>query len=92
MESNERDSARLRLQTAEVEQDRRGEQLDAAVGTSSELEANVHLRAAGEQVAARQAWARWVDDGGYPGAQRGPVRTAHPEQLRVSDQDGSARS
>jgi len=92
MESNERDSARLRLQTAEVEQDRRGEQLDAAIGTASELEANVHLRAAGEQVAAREAWVHWVDDEGYPGAQCGPVRTAHPQQLRVSDQDGGARS
>ena len=85
MESKERDSARQRLQAAEVEQDRRGEQLNAAIGTSSELEANVHLRAAGEQVAARGAWVHWVDDEGYPGAQRGPVRTAHPQQLRASD-------
>jgi hypothetical protein len=92
MESNERDSGRLRLQAAIAEQDRRGVQLNAAVGTPSELEANVRLRAADEQVAARAAWVRWDDDGGYPGAQRGPVRTPHPEQFRASDRDGRATS
>jgi hypothetical protein len=92
MDSKERDSGRLRLQAAIAEQDRRGVQLNAAIGTPSELGANVRLRAADEQVAARAAWVRWDDGGGYPGAQRGPVRTAHPEQLRVSDQDGRARS
>jgi hypothetical protein len=92
MESKERGSARQRLQAAEVEQDRLAEQLDTAVGTSSELEADVRLRAADKQVAAREAWVHWVDDENYPGAQRGPVRTAHPQELRASDQDGSARS
>jgi hypothetical protein len=89
MESTEGDSARQRLQAAEAEQDRLGEQLGAADGTSSELEAHVRLRAADEQVAAREAWVHWVDDENYPGARRGPVRTAPPEQFRASDQDGS---
>jgi len=78
MESKEHDGARQRLHAAVLEQDRLGEQLDAAVGTSTELEADVRHRAAGKQVAAREAWVHWVDDENYPGAQRGPVRTAPP--------------
>jgi hypothetical protein len=70
MASQERDRALQRLEAALLEQDRQGERFDAAVGTSTELGAYVRLRAAGEQVAAREAWLNWVDDGGYRGAER----------------------
>ena len=40
----------------EEEQDRLRERFDAAVGTSSEYGAYVRLRAAGDQVTAREAW------------------------------------
>jgi len=97
MESKEGDGARQRLQAAEVERDRLGEQLDAAVGTSSELEANVRLRAAGKQVAAREAWVHWVDDDSYPGGQRsgadGPELMSSEEQGKtVGRWDGLHRA
>jgi hypothetical protein len=56
MTSEDHDSAVLRLNAALGEQDRLSERYDAAVGTSTELGAYVRLRAAGDQVAARQAW------------------------------------
>jgi hypothetical protein len=71
--SEAHDSARRRLDAelsldAElVEQDRLSERYDAAIGTSSELAAYARLRAAGEQVAAREAWLNSVDDEGYRG-------------------------
>jgi hypothetical protein len=72
MASPERDSAVKRLEAALVEQDRLGKRFDAAVGTSTEFGAYVRLRAAGEQVTARQAWVNWVDDEGYRGLNAGP--------------------
>jgi hypothetical protein len=72
MASPERDSAVKRLAAALVEQDRLGERFDAAVGTSTEFGAYVRLRAAGEQVTARQAWVNWVDDDSYRGLNAGP--------------------
>ena len=72
MASPERDSAVERLEAALVEQDRLGERFDAAVGTSTEVGAYVRLRAAGEQVTARQAWVNWVDDESYRGLNAGP--------------------
>jgi hypothetical protein len=53
--SHERESAVRGLEVALTEQDRLGERLDAAVGTSSEVGAYARLRVAGERVAARQA-------------------------------------
>ena len=70
--SQEREDAVQRLDAALVEQTRLGERLDAAVGTSTELRAYARLQAAGEQVAARQAWANWIEtaaDGGIARAQ-----------------------
>jgi hypothetical protein len=73
MASQERDSAVQRLKAALVEQDRLGERFDAAVGTSTELGAYVRLRAAGEQVTAREAWVNRVDDESYRGLNAGPI-------------------
>ena len=72
MAGKERDRARQRLEVALLERDRLGERFDAAVGTSSELGAYVRLRAAGDQVAAREAWLNWLDDEGYRGLNAGP--------------------
>ena len=72
MASKERNRALHRLEAALLEQDRLGERFDAAVGTPTEFGAYVRLRAAGEQVAAREAWLNWVDDGGYRGLNAGP--------------------
>lgn len=72
MASQDRDSAVQRLDSALVEQNRLGKRFDAAVGTSSELRAYVRLRAAGEQVRAREAWVSWVDDESYRGLNAGP--------------------
>jgi hypothetical protein len=72
MASEERDRAVQRLEAALVEQDRLGERFDAAVGTSSEFGAYVRLRGAGDQVRAREAWLKWVDDEGYRGLKAGP--------------------
>jgi hypothetical protein len=68
----ERNRAMQRLEAALVEQDRLGERYDAAVGTSTEFGAYVRLGAAGDQVAAREAWLNWVDDEGYRGLDAGP--------------------
>jgi hypothetical protein len=72
MASGEHDRAVRRLEAALVEQDRLGERFDAAAGTSSEFGAYVRLRAAGDQVKAREAWLNWVDDEGYRGLNAGP--------------------
>ena len=64
MTSDARDDAVQRLETALVEQDRLGERHQAAIGTSSEFGAHVRLGAAGDEVAARQAWLNSIDDDG----------------------------
>ena len=61
MASQERDSAVQRLEAALVEQDRLGERFNIAAGTSTEFGAYARLRAAGDEVRARQAWLRRVD-------------------------------
>jgi hypothetical protein len=72
MPSEERDRAARRLEAALAEQHRLAERFDAAIGTSSELAAHVRLRAAGDEVRAREAWANWIDDEGYRGLNAGP--------------------
>ena len=72
MASRERDRAVQRLEAALVEQNRLGERFDAAIGTSSEFGAYVRLRAAGDQVTAREAWLHWVDDESYRGFNASP--------------------
>ena len=59
--SRERGGAVERLGAALVEQDRLSERLDEALGTSTELRAYARLQAAGDEVAARQAWVNWLE-------------------------------
>jgi hypothetical protein len=54
-----------RLDEAVAEQARSRDQREAVQGTSGELEANASLRAADEQVAARERWLEWVGDHNY---------------------------
>jgi hypothetical protein len=70
--SEEHNRAMQRLGAALVEQDRWSERYQAAIGKSTELSAYVRLREAGDQVAAREAWLRWIDDEGYRGLNAGP--------------------
>jgi hypothetical protein len=72
MASQERERAMQRLEAALVEQDLLGERFDAAAGTTTEFRAYVRLRAAGDQVTAREAWLNWVDDESYRGLDAGP--------------------
>jgi hypothetical protein len=64
MTTDTRDRAVDRLNAALAEQDRLSDAYGAAVGTSREFSAYVRLGAAGEQVAARQAWLESIDDDG----------------------------
>jgi hypothetical protein len=73
MASGQHDRAVRRLEAALVEQARLGERFDAAVGTSSEFQAYLRLRDAGNLVTAREAWLNWVDDEGYRGLNAGPL-------------------
>lgn len=60
-DATERSRAVGRLETALDEQHRLTERYDAARGSSTEMTAYADLREAGEQVAARDAWVRWLD-------------------------------
>ena len=68
----ERARAERLLGAALAEQHRSRERFDAAVGRSAHLLAAVALHAADQEVAARDAWLRWVDDDGYRGLNAGP--------------------
>ena len=68
----EHDRAERRLGAALAEQRRSRERYDAAVGGSAHLLAAVGLHAADQEVAARDAWLRWVDDDRYSGLNAGP--------------------
>jgi hypothetical protein len=70
--AREHDRAERRLGAALVEQHRSNERYDAAVGKSAHLLAAVGLHAADQEVAARDAWLKWVDDDGYRGLNAGP--------------------
>jgi hypothetical protein len=52
-----------RLDTARREQRQRSVLSQAAEGTTNERDAAAHLAAADEQLAAREAWVRWVERG-----------------------------
>jgi hypothetical protein len=60
------------LSAALAEQHRSMERCHAATGKSDHLIAEVALHAADQQVAAREAWLRWVDDEHYHGLNAGP--------------------
>jgi hypothetical protein len=66
------DRATHRLRAAIAEQDRLTYVHEAAMGTSGEANADAALRGADEQVVARDAWLRWVDDDDYRGLNAGP--------------------
>jgi hypothetical protein len=68
----EHDRAERRLRAALAEQRRSSDRNDVAVGRSARLLAAVDLHAADQEVAARDAWLRWVDDDGYRGLNAGP--------------------
>jgi hypothetical protein len=68
----EHDRAERRLGAAFAEQHRARERYDAAVGGSAHLLAAAGLHAADEEVAARDAWLKWVDDDRYHGLNAGP--------------------
>ena len=50
-----------RFEAAREERDRRAGEYSAASGSPDELPAFVELKAAEEQVAAREAWLRWTE-------------------------------
>ncbi len=50
-----------RLEAARSEQAQRSEQLDTASGRADQLAATVELKGADEQLAAREAWLKWID-------------------------------
>jgi hypothetical protein len=60
------------LGAALAKQRRSRERCAAAAGGSARLLAAVGLHAADQEVAARDAWLRWVDDDGYRGLNAGP--------------------
>jgi hypothetical protein len=64
--------AAQRLRAAIADQDRLTYRYEAAVGTSGEANADVALRRADEQVMARDAWLKWVDEDDYRGLNAGP--------------------
>ena len=68
----EHERAERRLGTALAEQHRSSDRYDAAIGRADRLLAEVALRAADQEVAARDAWLRWVDYEHYRGLNAGP--------------------
>ena len=72
MTSSEHDRAVERVRVGVSEQDRLRDHYESTIGTSSEFGAYMQLRAAGDQVAAREAWVHWVDDENYRGLDAGP--------------------
>jgi transposase InsO family protein len=60
------------LGAALAEQRRTVERYEAATGHPGHLAAEVAVHAADQEVAARQAWLRWVDDEHYHGLNAGP--------------------
>ncbi len=72
MTSSAHDSAVERLRAGVADQARLRDRYESAIGTSTELSAYTQLRAANDQVAAREAWVHWIDDEGYRGLNAGP--------------------
>ena len=66
------DGAVQRLRAAIAEQDRLTYLSEAAIGTSDEATTDAARRGADQQVMARDAWLKWVDDDGYRGLNAGP--------------------
>ena len=64
MTTDARDEAVLRLEQARAEQDRTGERYRAAIGTAGEFAAYAQVRAASQDVEAREARLKSIDDDG----------------------------
>ena len=72
MTSPEHDSAVQRLDLEQVKYDRLRESYEGAIGTFAESGCHGRLGAAGDRVAAREAWLRWIDEDSYRGLNAGP--------------------
>jgi anti-sigma regulatory factor (Ser/Thr protein kinase) len=72
MTSPEHDSAVQRLDVCLQEQERLRERYVAAIGTSAEMRSYARFRSAGERVATRGTWLRWIDEKGSRGLDAGP--------------------
>jgi hypothetical protein len=57
--------ARERVDTASTVRSRLQDEHENATGTSRELQAEVSLQAANDEVAARERWLQWVEEGDY---------------------------
>jgi hypothetical protein len=54
-----------RVDAASAERSRLRDEHESAKGTSGELRADISLRAANDEVGARERWLQWVEDGNY---------------------------
>ena len=54
-----------RVDAASTERSRRRDEHERAKGTSDEMQADMSLRAANEEVAARERWLQWVEERDY---------------------------
>jgi hypothetical protein len=54
-----------RVDTAAQERSRLSDECESAKGTARELRADASLRAANDEVAARQRWLQWVEERDY---------------------------
>jgi hypothetical protein len=84
MTNEEHDSAVQRLHAKLLEQHRLDERYHDAIGTTTELGAYFRLRAAGDQVAALDAWLHWIDDEAYRGLNAGPFELLAESSDRVA--------
>jgi len=57
--------ARERVDAAATERSRLRDECERAKGTSRELQADMSLRAANDEVVARERWLRWVEERDY---------------------------
>jgi hypothetical protein len=78
----EHDRAEQRLGAALAEQRHSSDLYDAAAGRAARLHAAIGLHAADQEVAARDAWLRWVSDDGYRGLNAGPFELRAGESAR----------
>ena len=54
-----------RVDAASTERSRRRDEHERAKGTSCEMQADISLRAANDEVAARERWLQWVEERDY---------------------------
>ena len=54
-----------RVDAATAERSRLSGERESAKGTSRELETEVRLQAAHDEVTARERWVQWIEDGDY---------------------------